>query len=179
MMRTWVSWMAFSRSRSLSNDGVPLLGLAASMLTRLALGMALGLFVLCLIVNSVASSFGVSTSALAYPVIVIDQPEWDFGEVRPDQTLHAQFAIRNAGGRRLILRKSNNGCDCVSTKEVEIIVEPGKSRTIVAELDANQLIGPVKIELTYRTNDPQQPLIRFYCVADRKLASAQERPVAD
>lgn len=104
--------------------------------------------------------------AAARPVVVVDRTEWDFGKCRGGQTLQAQFEIHNAGSRRLILRKLNGSCDCLSTREVEIVVDPGKSRIITADFDSGSAVGLLRIELDYRTNDPLQPRLKLYCSAD-------------
>lgn len=98
--------------------------------------------------------------------VVTDRAEWDFGEVGSGSVMEATFEIRNVGGSRLILRKTNGDCDCVCTGEAEIILEPGGHRTIVAKLDTNKVLGPVRIGVHYQTNDPRRPRLSLFCVAD-------------
>jgi hypothetical protein len=100
------------------------------------------------------------------PAVTLDRTEWDFGKVSSGQILHAEFQIGNAGGRRLVLRRSDGSCDCVFAREAEILVDPGKRRSIFAELDSTKTDGQLRMELDYRTNDPQQPLIKLLCTAD-------------
>jgi hypothetical protein len=100
------------------------------------------------------------------PAVVLDRTEWDFGKVSAGQALKAQFRIGNSGGRRLILRKTNGGCDCFTAGEAEIFIEPGEHRDLIAELDSTKASGPVRMELDYATNDPRQPLLKLFCTAD-------------
>jgi hypothetical protein len=64
------------------------------------------------------------------------------------------------------LRKSGGSCDCFSASESEIIVEAGQSRNVAAEFDSSNAAGSLRIELNYRTNDPQHPLRKLFCIAE-------------
>lgn len=103
---------------------------------------------------------------LANATALTERTEWDFGEIRSGGVAEAAFEIRNAGRRRLILRKANGDCDCVSTGEPEIVVEPGGCRTVVARLDTKKVAGPVKIGVHYQTNDPRRPRLSLFCLAN-------------
>ncbi len=102
----------------------------------------------------------------AHARLVADRTQCDFGRVPAGRVMEAAFEIRNTGGRRLILRKANGDCDCLSTREPAVIVEPGGHRTIIAKLDTNKEVGSVKIGVHYRTNDPRHPRLTLFCLAN-------------
>lgn len=99
-------------------------------------------------------------------VIAIDRTEWDLGKVYSGRVADATFEIRNVGRSRLILRKTNGDCDCLSTGEAEIIVPPGGCRKVVARLDTSKTLGPVSVGVHYQTNDPQRRRLSLFCLAD-------------
>jgi hypothetical protein len=100
------------------------------------------------------------------PRLVADRTEIDLGVVPAGGVVRAAFEIRNPGGRRLVLRKTNGDCDCLSTGEDAVIVEPGGCRTVVARLDTGRASGPVRIGVHYQTNDPRRPRLSLSCRAD-------------
>jgi uncharacterized protein DUF1573 len=137
---------------------------------RFMAGCALALSLLCgvaLVMSSAhALCIHIVSSRSGHPRAVVDRTTWEFGKVQPGSMLKAGFEVRNEGGQRLILRKLNGDCDCLSTTETEVLIEPGTHRTLVAELDTLKASGPMTVELNYRTNDPQQPLLKLVVVAD-------------
>ena len=114
--------------------------------------------------DSAVTAGGANESA--GPILVIDQTERDLGEIRSGKVAEATFLLRNTGDRRLILQKTNGDCDCLSAAETEMFVEPGERRAIVVTLDTSKGSGPARIDLYYRTNDPQRPRLSLFCRAN-------------
>ena len=100
------------------------------------------------------------------PVAVATATTCDLGKVRADGTVEAAFSVRNAGTRRLILRESASGCECLSAAQPEITVPPGATRKLIVRLDTGKGLGPLKIESHYSTNDPRRPVLTVTLLAD-------------
>ena len=99
------------------------------------------------------------------PVVHLERTEWDFGTVSPGDTRSASFAIVNRGRQRLILRKLNGSCDCLSARDAELIVEPFGRGCIELEFTPENLDGPARLEQRYATNDPALPKFSLICTA--------------
>lgn len=134
---------------------------------QLLIGASLGLLVLWLIqicaapIERVRRTADVST----LPRAVVEPAAWDFGRVAAGPSLQATFRVRNAGGRRLVLHRSESSCDCLAGVEAELLVEPGASRTITAQLRTEGASGAVSADLLLRTNDPERGTLRLSCRA--------------
>lgn len=149
---------------------------------QLLAGFVSGLVLVVLTVPQVAPHLGLRNSTPSKdgeprPVAIIRSGEWNCGQLAAGQTALARFEVENAGDRRLILRRLNGTCDCLSTPDSQVIIEPGQRRTLVARLDTAEASGTLEIELNYRTSDPERPLLTFLCHADVTRPAAQpERP---
>lgn len=99
------------------------------------------------------------------PRIELGKTTHDFGTVNSGTVSETSFDVRNRGGRRLILRQINGGCNCLVSQRAEIVVEPGAVHAIVAQFDAGDSQGSRRVELRYRTNDPLTPTVSFFVLA--------------
>jgi hypothetical protein len=97
---------------------------------------------------------------------VLERTEWDFGDISAGPILQVKLPIANAGGQRLILRESDRSCECLTGSHPEIIVPPGKSANLVARVETKHLSGPMRLELFYSTNDPQQRKLTLVLLAN-------------
>ncbi len=134
---------------------------------QLLLGVCLGLVVLSVGHACVAPLvFRTGTAEIAtQPLAVVEPASWNFGTVEPGKSLEARIEVRNDGGRRLVLRRLKGGCDCLSSAEDQVLVEPGAKRTIAAQFNTSGMNGACRFEIAYRTNDPRRPHLRFVCTA--------------
>ena len=108
---------------------------------------------------------------------VLEQNEWHFGSVDNDSLLTAKFPIKNIGGRRLIIYQQSSSCECVSSDLEPIIINPGGSLELVANLDTHNLDGSYMMDLNFQTNAPNLPrfkLILFSQVHDKSIHSAAQ-----
>ena len=111
----------------------------------------------------------------AAPVaLVLDRPDHDFWDVEIGRTLEATFRITNRGGRRLVLQQLSSSCDCISIGFAEIIVPPGGNRELPIQLHAGSLPGSYRMEVRYRTNDPDRPVLTISLSAQVVTAAAAE-----
>src|ERR1043166_4124655 len=99
------------------------------------------------------------------PRMLLDRMTWDCGKVEHGTIVEAKFLVHNRGDRRLILRKTNGSCECLTTTDTEITIEPGGSHTLQVRFDTAKGSGPLQFELHYRTNDPLQPPLTLLILA--------------
>lgn len=100
------------------------------------------------------------------PQVVLATDQWDCGAVSAGTTVQATFSVRNAGSHRLILVGEQRSCECVAGRQPNVVVEPGQTAQLVVTLDTAGLLGPVRREIEYRTNDPERPLVRLTVLAN-------------
>jgi hypothetical protein len=96
----------------------------------------------------------------------VDRDSWDFGKCPPGASLQAVFSVHNRGTQRLILHKLNGDCDCVSSADPEVIVEPGAVVVLKPRLDSSHASGRLRVETSYSTNDVRKPLLRLIMTAE-------------
>lgn len=93
----------------------------------------------------------------ARPVVVLPETEHHLGSIRPDAVTRVEFAVKNAGSRRLILRKKEDAC-CGGTRPSEpVFIEPGDSCALEIALDVRGRRGEIRKTIRYATNDPNLP----------------------
>jgi uncharacterized protein DUF1573 len=91
------------------------------------------------------------------PIAVLDRLEHDFGQVDAGPALQTNFQLHNAGSRRLIVWQIKNSCECLQGTAPEIVLAPGETKPLVVQLDTTKGIGPLAMEVHYRTSDPARP----------------------
>jgi hypothetical protein len=99
------------------------------------------------------------------PRAIVENAQHDFGRVTAGENLEAQFVVRNAGTRRLILRQLNGSCDCL-VGVPEILIEPGGRHVVSARIDTSRLEGPFQLDLSYRSNDANAAKLKFAAMLD-------------
>jgi hypothetical protein len=138
-----------------------------TLLIRIITGIFLGVLTLALIHFGAApiERFMHAADASGEPLVVVAPAEWDFGRAEPGRLLEARFRVTNRGGRRLVLHRSQESCDCLSTAEPDVLVEPGGSRVVTVQLDTRGKLGTVTADLLLKTNAPRRPILRLSCRA--------------
>ena len=91
------------------------------------------------------------------PEIVLEANHCDLGTVPGDVPLVARFAVRNEGGRRLVVRRESGACCGQTDTNDAILVMPGDSAELVATIDAAGQRGRLEKRLSYTTNDAALP----------------------
>ncbi|HUG70751.1 MAG TPA: DUF1573 domain-containing protein [Pirellulaceae bacterium] len=102
----------------------------------------------------------------AAPHATLPSTKHDLGIVFAGGVLEARFAVSNEGGRRLILVEQAGSCECLRAGQEEVVIRAGGSGELVAQLDSREVRGPVRMQLTYLTNDPRRPKIELLLLAD-------------
>ncbi len=93
------------------------------------------------------------------PKIVIDEKEFDFGEVKIGVKVEHDFHFRNEGKSDLIIRKTKAGCGCTATKPEKTVLKPGESSKITLIFNTARRSGKQNKSVTVTINDPEQPTI--------------------
>jgi hypothetical protein len=128
-----------------------------------------------LAIESLAVNLGAArhvSGAAGEPIVELGCMAHDFGVVTAGPTLEATFVLRNVGDARLIVRKLDGSCECLSGSE-QIVVQPGESRALTVRLDTAKAIGPMRMELHYFTSDPVRPA--FTLVVSAEVKPSPER----
>ena len=93
------------------------------------------------------------------PKIVIDEKEFDFGEVKVGEKVEHDFHFRNEGKSDLIIRKTKAGCGCTATKPEKTVLKPGESSKITLIFNTARRSGKQNKSVTVTINDPEQPTV--------------------
>jgi len=119
------------------------------------------------------------------PAVTLASSRQDFGTVAQGARLQAKFLVKNAGGRRLILHERiKDCCGGERTTPRVIVVAPGRSREVTAEVDTAPWYGQMLHVARFDTNDPQRPLLLLEVTAvvgpsGRRPAESPLRPEPD
>ena len=115
--------------------------------------------------------------ALAGPRIAVDNPVYDFGEIKEGMIVEHAFVISNAGDAPLVFtRKPYTTCGCTVAALPKEVLQPGESLELVATFDSSGFGGRhVRKEIRVYTNDPQSPVTVLAMVGYVRPAEAHER----
>lgn len=93
------------------------------------------------------------------PVLVIDNPIYNFGKVHEGQKVVHQFTLQNTGNANLRIERLVPACGCTATTASKDIIEPSSSGTIQVEFDTNGFSGDKTKTVRVYTSDNQQPSV--------------------
>ena len=96
-----------------------------------------------------------AAAAFAAPGIAVEQPTFDFGQVRQGKKVVHVFSIKNKGNADLDIKKITSSCGCTAVSSSSKVVHPGKSGKITATFDSTKFSGPVHKSIAVVTNDPK------------------------
>lgn len=115
--------------------------------------------------------------AFAAPKIVVDEPVFDFGEVKEGTVITHTFVIRNEGTDPLVFtRKPYTSCGCTVAALPKEVLMPGEALELAATFDSSGFGGRhVRKEIHVFTNDPQNPRLVLALVGYVRPAEPHER----
>jgi hypothetical protein len=137
-----------------------------NLIFRLAAGVALGLGGLWALLPTIATALRAGTNAEAGPIAEFDRTDWNFGKCPPSASLEASIRVHNRGNQRLILHKLNGDCDCLAGAGDEVVLEPGAVFVLKPRLYSAHAAGRLQAQISYRTNDVRQPLVKLTLTAE-------------
>ncbi len=115
-------------------------------------------------------SFNLHGPNSSSPKAIVPSSCQDFGTVAAGQIQKTEFPVHNSGNRRLVLNAHSTSCSC-ATGSATIVVPPGESTFITAELGTEQLEGSFAFQIAYATNDPTNPILKFELLANVKATA--------
>jgi hypothetical protein len=125
-------------------------------------------------VLSVASTFtslsflaqAAEPTPTAQPQLKMSEMVFDFGKVKPTDTLKHDFWATNTGNALLEITDVKPGCGCTTAGEWDKKVEPGKAGKIPIALNPANFSGAVTKYVTVSCNDPAQSNISLQLKAE-------------
>jgi hypothetical protein len=138
--------------------------IATQWLAACALAVVAGLALESFVIRLGGASF--LSNDTGHGIVQLENCRHDFGTVRKGPNLEATFPLRNSGSQRLLVRKLNASCECLSGPTVEAILQPGETEPLTVHLDTTKATGRLETKLTYHTSDPDCPVLTLTVSAD-------------
>lgn len=98
-----------------------------------------------------------STSALAAPTMVVEQPVYNFGSISEGTKIDHVFTIRNSGDSPLNILQVRPSCGCTAANVSSSTIQPGKAGEIKATFNSANFSGAMTKTIAVDTNDPKNP----------------------
>ena len=107
--------------------------------------------------------FGVALSAHAQngPLLICDQPEYDFGALVNTQTVQHTFLLRNAGGAPAIISRVFTACNCTTASVIRTVIPSGETEPLSVGLQLIGRSGPQARPIYVRWNNMSGMPLRF------------------
>jgi hypothetical protein len=98
----------------------------------------------------------------AAPKLVVEQPNFDFGEVLQGQIVHHTFSFRNEGNEPLLIKRVKSSCGCTAALVSARTLAPSERGKVQAKFDSTRFHGSVTKTISLYSNDPEQPVVNLY-----------------
>lgn len=89
------------------------------------------------------------------PIAYFENNTFDFGEVKQETKVQAEFLLVNKGKENLIIRKIYSSCGCTVVQPEKKIISPGESIKIKTIFDTSGRSGDQNTSVYVITNDPK------------------------
>ncbi len=96
-------------------------------------------------------------AASGRPRIYFAQPVYEFGVVKPGQTIKHEFQLSNRGDAVLEIKEVRPSCGCTTAGNWTRTIPPNGSGAIAIQLDTGHFKGAISKTVTVTSNDPTQP----------------------
>jgi uncharacterized cupredoxin-like copper-binding protein len=103
----------------------------------------------------------ISFAQMIPPKVASQQMEYDFGQVARGQHVKYNFVVSNVGGDLLKINDVRASCGCTAAKPEKDDLAPGESTNIQVDFNSTGRSGRQTKYITVKTNDPDNPEIRF------------------
>src|SRR5574340_11116 len=102
-----------------------------------------------------------------YPNAVIPVRFYNFGSVKPTETVSRDFVIENRGSVPLKISSSYTTCGCTTAELSASIIPAGKSALVTVTFDGRRSEVGTKVlrGVIFETNDPQHPQLEIWVQA--------------
>ena len=111
------------------------------------------------------------------PKIVVDRPEYNFGQSDNSETINCEFILRNAGSAVLNIENVRASCGCTTTDLPKKNIEPGEEVALQAALNLRGRQGQQTKAITVTSNDPETPTLQLR-ITGEAVASISIDPMA-
>lgn len=95
----------------------------------------------------------------AAPVIVCDQPAYEFGNADPAVPVQHTFLIANKGDAPLAIRRVQPSCGCTTAQISQTNINPGETATLPAQVNLQGRSGAQEKHIAIESNDPRTPTL--------------------
>ena len=97
----------------------------------------------------------------AAPRVVVEQPNYDFGEVVQGEPVSYIFRFQNNGDQILELGNVQTSCGCTAALLSTRRLAPGDNGELQVKFDSSRFQGEVHKTISLETNDPQNQQVVF------------------
>ena len=116
---------------------------------------------LSIVSNAPSQSIKNLASVTPSPIIVCEEPSFDFGTVTNTPLISHVFSIRNAGDAELIIKKVKPACGCTTTALATNAIPPGAEIHLKTTLSLKGRKGHQTKTIDVSSNDPESPNYRL------------------
>lgn len=109
------------------------------------------LFILLFVFSSL------SIAQLVNPKLVLQQSEYDFGDIVKGEIVSHVFVLSNSGGGLLKLSKVKPSCGCTAAMPEKSELGPGESTNLTVSFNSSGRNGNQKKLVRIESNDPENP----------------------
>lgn len=102
----------------------------------------------------------------AEPKIRFDKTLHDFGSVEEGIDISCKFIIHNDGDKALKITETKSTCGCTVAAVKQKSIPAKASEELTVMMDTSMKQGPVKKEITIKSNDPENPSATIFITAD-------------
>ena len=117
--------------------------------------------ILFLIVAISVASF----AQLYGPKLLVQPTTHDFGEITQGDKVTHVFILTNNGGDLLIIEKVQASCGCTAANPDKNELAPGESTNLEVVFNSAGRNGAQKKNITIKSNDPENPLVKLVVTA--------------
>ena len=97
-----------------------------------------------------------TSPALAAPILQIDDPVWNVGQITAGKELSRTFTVENRGDETLVIDNIEQCCGFLGTVEKNRLL-PGDKTALNVRLKPVKMVGNLQVEIFLLSNDPLHP----------------------
>jgi len=94
---------------------------------------------------------------LINPKLIIQQNEYDFGDIKQGEKVSHVFVLTNTGGDLLTITNVRPSCGCTAALPEKNKLAPGESTNLKVTFNSSGRSGKQKKLITITSNDPENP----------------------
>jgi uncharacterized cupredoxin-like copper-binding protein len=122
-------------------------------------------------------SSAVIFAQLLQPKLVLQQKNYDFGDIKQGETVSHAFVLSNSGGDLLKITNIQASCGCTAATPDKSELAPGESTNLVVKFNSTGRRGKQTKTVRIYSNDPQNPEMVLTISCNIVIADAGNTPV--